>query len=186
MQRQFFKCERATEAGWYGERSSRTIDMEWFTTNQKFQVFHFLLLLSSRSVMSSSLRPQELQHTRLLCSSLSSGVCPNSCPLNQSYRLILCCPLLLLSSIFTSIRSFPMSQFFESGGQSTGASASASVRPMNIQCWSLLGLTGLISLQSKGLSRVFSNTTVHKHQFFSTQLSLWSNSHIHTWLLGKP
>ena len=105
MQRQFFKCERATEAGWYGERSSRTIDMEWFTTNQKFQVFHFLLLLSSRSVMSSSLRPQELQHTRLLCSSLSSGVCPNSCPLNQSYRLILCCPL-LLPLVFPSIRVF--------------------------------------------------------------------------------
>ena len=78
-----------------------------------------------------------------------------------------------------------MSQFFPSGGQSIGASASASVLPVNIQDWFPLGLTGLISLQSKGLSRVFSNTTVWKHRFFGTQLSLWSNSHIHTWLLEK-
>ena len=76
-----------------------------------------------------------------------------------------------------------MSQFFASGGQSTGASASISVLPMNIQDWFILGLTGLISLLSKGLSRVFSNTTVQKHQFFSPQLSLWFNSHIHKWLL---
>ena len=79
--------------------------------------------------------------------------------------------------------SFLMSQFFATGGQSIGVSASASVLPMNIQAWFPSGLTGLISLQSKGLSRVFSNTTVQKHQFFGTQLSLWSNSHIHTWLL---
>ena len=84
--------------------------------------------------------------------------------------------------------TFAVSQFFASGGQSIGASASASasVFPMNIQDWSPLGLTGLISLQSKGLSRVFSSTTVQKHQFFGNQLSLWSNSHIHTWLLEKP
>ena len=82
--------------------------------------------------------------------------------------------------------TFEMSQFFASGGQSIGASASASVLPMNIQDWSPLGWTTLTSLQSKGLSRVFSNTTVQKHQSFSTQLSLWSNSHIHTWLLEKP
>ena len=81
--------------------------------------------------------------------------------------------------------SFPMSQFFASGGQSIRVSASASVLPMNIQGWFLLGLTGWISLLSKGLSRVFSNTTVEKHQFFSAQLSLQSNSHIHTWLLEK-
>ena len=87
-------------------------------------------------------------------------------------HLILCCPLLLLPSIFPSIRVFPMSQFFVSGGQSFEASASASVLPMNIQNSFLLGLTGLISLQSKGLSRVFSNTTVQKHQFFGAQLSL--------------
>ena len=84
---------------------------------------------------------------------------------------------------FPESQSFPMSQFFTSGGQSIRVSASASVLPMNIQDWFPLGLTGLISLQSKGLSRVFSSTTVQKHQFFGVQLSLWSNSHIHTWLL---
>ena len=99
---------------------------------------------------------------------------------------ILYCPHLLLSSVFPSIRSFPVSQLFMSGGQSIGASTSASVLPMNIQDWFPLGLTGWISLQSQGLSRVFSNTTVQKHQFFSTQLSSQSNSHIHTWLLEKP
>ena len=81
--------------------------------------------------------------------------------------------------------SFKMSQFFASGGQSIGVSASASILPMNIQDWFHLGWTGWISLQSKGLSRVFSNTTVWKHKFSSTQPSLWSNSHIHTWLLEK-
>ena len=85
---------------------------------------------------------------------------------------------------FPASGSFPMSQLFTSGGQSIGASAS--VLPMSIQGWFPLGLTGLISLQSKGLSRVFSNTTVWKHQFFSLQPSLWSKSHIHTWLLEKP
>ena len=102
-----------------------------------------------------------------------------------SNYLILCCPILLLSSIFSSIRVFQMNQFFTSGGQSIGASASASVLPMNIQDWFPLGWIGWLSLQFKGLSRVF-NTTVQKHQFFSTQLSLQSNSHIHTWLLEKP
>ena len=89
-----------------------------------------------------------------------------------SNHLILCHPLLLLPSIFSSIRVFPISQFFTSGGQSIGVSASASVLPMNNQDWSPLGWTGWISLQSKGLSRVFSNTTVQKHQFFGAQLSL--------------
>ena len=103
-----------------------------------------------------------------------------------SNHLILCRPLLLLPSIFPSIRSFQMSRLFASGGHSTGPSASASVLPLNIQDWSPSGWTGLLSLQSKGLSRVFSNTTVQKHQFFSTQLSVQSNSHIHTWLLEKP
>ena len=86
---------------------------------------------------------------------------------------------------FPASESFPMSWLFPSGGQSIGASASALVLPMNIQGWFPLGLTGLISLQSKGLSRVLSNTTVQKHQFFSTELSLWSNFHIHAWLLDK-
>ena len=97
-----------------------------------------------------------------------------------SNHLILCCPLLLLPSIFPSIWSLPTSQLFVSGGQSIGASASASVLPMNIQDLFHLGLTGWISLQSKGLSRVFSKTRVQKHQFFSAQLSLWSNFYIHT------
>ena len=87
---------------------------------------------------------------------------------------------------FPALGSFPMSWLFTSGGQSIGASASASVLPMNIQDWFPLGRTGWISLQSKGLSRVFSNTTIQKHQFFSAQLSSQSNSHIHTWLLEKP
>ena len=98
-----------------------------------------------------------------------------------------------LSSTFSSCpQSFPASgsflvcHLFASGGQSTGASASASVLPMDIQDWFPLGWTGWISLKSKGLSRVFSNITVQKHQFFRAQLSLWSNSHIHTWLLEKP
>ena len=103
-----------------------------------------------------------------------------------SNHLILCQPLLLLPSIFPSIRSFPTSQFFASGGQSIGVSASASVLPMNIQDWFPLGWTDWIFLQSKGLSRVFSNTTVQKHQFFGLQLSSQSNSHIHAWPLEKP
>ena len=103
-----------------------------------------------------------------------------------SNHLILCHPRLLLLSIFPESGSFQKSQFFTSGGQSIGASASASVLPMTIQDWFPLGLAGLISLQSKELSRVFSNTTVQKHKFFGTQLSFWSNSHIHIWLLEKP
>ena len=102
-----------------------------------------------------------------------------------SNHLILCRLLLLLPSIFPNI-IFQMSQFFPAGGQSIGVSASALVLPMHTQDWSPLGWTDWISLQSKGLSRVFSNTTVQKHQFFSAHLSLYSNSHIHTWLLGKP
>ena len=102
-----------------------------------------------------------------------------------SSHLILCHPLLLLPSIPPSIRSFPMSQLFAWGGQSIGVSASASVLPMNTQDWSPLGWTGWISLQSKRLSRVFSNITLQKHQFFGAQLSSQSNSHIHTWPLGK-
>ena len=101
-----------------------------------------------------------------------------------SNHLILCHPLLLPPSIFSSIRVFSNDSALTSGGQSIGASAS--VLPMNIQNWLPLKLTSLISLQSKGLSRVFSNITVQKHQFFGTQSSLWSNSHIHTWLLKKP
>ena len=98
-------------------------------------------------------------------------------------HLILCCPLLFLLS---ASGSFSRGQFFLLGGQSIGVSASVSLIPMNIQDWFILGMTGWISLQSKGLSRVFSNTTVQKHQFFGAQLSLHANSHNHTWLLEKP
>ena len=136
----------------------------------------------SCSVVSDSWRPHVLQHARLPCPSLTPGACLNSCPtklVRPSNHLILCHPLLLLPSVFLSIRVFPMGQFLESGGQNTGASASASVLPINVQDWYPLGLTNLISLRSKGFSRVFSNTTVQKHQFFGTQPSLWSNSYIH-------
>ena len=98
-------------------------------------------------------------------------------------HLILCCLLLFLPSTFPALGSFPVSQFFTSGGQSIGALPSSSVLPMNIQNWFALGLTGWISLLSKVLSKVFSITTVWKHQSFGTQPSLWSNSLIHTWLL---
>ena len=98
-------------------------------------------------------------------------------------HLVLCCPLLLPPSIFPNIRVFLMSQLFPSGGQST--EASASVLPINIQDWFSLGWTGLVSLLSKELSRVFSSTAIQKHQFFCTQPSLWSNSHMGTWLLEK-
>ena len=101
-------------------------------------------------------------------------------------HLILCRPFSSCLQSFPAPGSFPMSQFFASGGQSIGVSASASVLPMNIQDWFPLGWTGLFSLQSKGLSRVFSCTTIRKYWFFGAQLSLRSNSHIHTWLLEKP
>ena len=102
----------------------------------------------------------------------------------SSNRLVLCHSL-LLHLIFPSIRVFPVSQFFTLHGQSIGASASAPFFSMNIQVWFPSGWTGWLSLQSKGLSKVF-NTTVQKHHFFGAQLCLWSNSHIYTWLLGKP
>ena len=103
-----------------------------------------------------------------------------------SNDFMLCHPLLLLPSIFHRTRVFPKSWLFVSGGKSIGASASEPVLPMNMQGWSPLGLTGLIFLQSKRLSRVFSSITLQKHQFFSLQSSLWSNSHIYALLLGKP
>ena len=134
--------------------------------------------------MSDCLWPHGLQHTRLPCPSPTPRACSNSCPLSQWCHPIIFHPVVPFSSClqsFPSSGSFPMSWLFPSGGQSIRASAS--VLPMNIQDCFPLGLTGLISLQSKGLSRVFSNTTVQKHQFFGAQFSLQSNSHIHTWLL---
>ena len=143
----------------------------------------------SHSAVSDSLRPCELQHTRPPCPSSTPGAYPNSCPLSQWCHLTISSSVIPFSSCLQSFPAsgfFLMSQFFASGGQSIGISASASVLPMNIQDWFPLGWTGWISLQSKGLSRVFSNTTVQKHQFFGAELSLYCNSQIHTLLLEKP
>ena len=143
----------------------------------------------SRSVVSDSLWLHSLQHARPPCPSPTLRVYSNSCPSSRWCHPNISSPILPFSSCLQSFwasGSFQMTQFFASGGQSIGVSASISVLPMNIQDWSPLGWTGWISLQSKGLSRVFSNTTVQKLQFFCAQLSLWSNSHIHTWPLEKP
>ena len=126
----------------------------------------------SHSVVSNSLRPRGLQHTRLPWQSPTPGACSNSCPLVLPTISSSVIPFSSCPQSFPESGSFPMSQFFASGGQSSGVSASASVLPMNTQDWSPLGWTGWISLQSKGLSRAFSNTTVQKHQLFNTQLSL--------------
>ena len=127
--------------------------------------------------MSDFLWPHGLQHPRLLCPPLSPGVCSNSCPLSRWCHLTISSSVASFSSCpqsFPTSGSFPMSWLFTSGSQSIGVSASASVLPKNIQDWFLLGLTGLISLLFKRLSRVFFSTTVRKHQFFGAQLSLWS------------
>ena len=142
----------------------------------------------SRSVMSDSLRSHEPQHARPPCPSPTCGVYPNPCPLSQWCHPTISSSVVPFSSCPQSVPasgSFQMSHLFASDGQSVGVSASTSVLPVNTQDWSL-GWNVWISLQSKGLSRVFSNTTVQKHQFFSTQLSSQSNSHIHTWPLEKP
>ena len=159
-----------------------------YITLLKLCIFMLFLLLFSCSVMSNSLRPRELQHAWLPCPSLSPGAYSNSCPLSQS-----CHPAILSSVVpfsscllfFPALGCFSISQLFVSCGQSIVASVSASALPMNIQDWVPLGWTGLISIKSKRFPRVFSNTTVWKHQFFNVY-SLWYNSHIHTWLLKKP
>ena len=136
------------------------------------------------SVMSDSLQPCKPQHARPPCPSPTPRVYSNSCPSSQQCHPAISSSVVPFSSCPQSLPasgSFPVSQLFAWGGQSTGVSASASIFPMNTQDWSALGWTGWISLQSKGLSRVFSNTTVQKHQFFGTQLSSQSNPHIHTW-----
>ena len=143
----------------------------------------------SRSVVSDSLWPHELQHTRPPSPSPTPGVYSNSCPLSWWRHPTISFSVVPFSSCpqsFPALGSFPMSQLFSWGGQSIGVSALASGLPMNTQDWFPLGWTGWISLEPKGLSRVFSNTTVQKHQFFSTQLSSQSNSHIHTLPLEKP
>ena len=142
----------------------------------------------SCSVMSDSPRPHELQHTRPPCPSPTPGVYSNLCPSSRWCHPAISSSVVPFSSFpqpLLASESFPMSQLFTWGGQSNGVSALASVLPKNTQGWSPSEWTGWISLQSMGLSRVFSNTTVQKHQFFSTQLSSQSNSHIHTWPLEK-
>ena len=143
----------------------------------------------SHSVMSDSLRPHESQKARPHCPSPTPGVHSNSHPSSRWCHPAISCSVIPFSSCPQSLpasESFPMSQLFASDGQSIGVSALASVLPKNTQDWSPLVWTGWISLQSKGLSRVYSNTTVQKHQFFGAQLSSQSNSHIHTWPLEKP
>jgi len=137
----------------------------------------------SCSAIFNSLRLYGLQHARIPCPSPAPRACSNSCPSSCWCHPTISSSVISFSSClqsFPASGSFQMSQFFASGSQSIGITASVSVLPMNIQDWFPLELTGLISLQSKGLSRVFSNTTLQKHQFFSAQLSLRSNSHIHT------
>ena len=143
----------------------------------------------SRSVLSDSLRSHESQHARPPCPSPTPGVHSDSRPSSQWCHPAVSSSVVPFSSCsqsFQASESFPMSQLFPSGGQSTGVSALASFLPKKSQGWSPSERTGWISLQSKGRSRVFSNTTVQKHQFFGTQLSSQSNSHIPTWLLEKP
>ena len=163
----------------------------WGEMSYRYQLGLTGLSLSvqfSHSVVLDSLHPHGLQHISLSCPSPTPRDCSNSCPsisdANQTSH-----PLLSPSpqtSVFSASGSFPISQFFQSVGQSSTASASASVLPMNIQDWFSLGWTGWVSLLSKGLWRVFLNTTAQNHQFFGAQLSLCCNSCIHTWLLEKP
>ena len=149
----------------------------------------FSLVQFSRSAMSDSLQPHESQHARPPCPSPTPGVHSDSCPSSQWCHPAISSSVIPFSSCSQSLpasESFPMSQLFAWGGQSTGVSASASLPPKNTQGWYPLEWTGWISLQSKGLSKVFSNTKVQKHQFFCAELSSQSNSHIRTWPQEKP
>ena len=167
--------------------------MKYSLSWRYWEMNHSYLTISraqlSRSVMSHSLQPHELQHARPPCPSPTPGVHSNSCPsswwchpaISSSVVPFSSCPQSLPAS-----ESFPMSQLLAWGGQSIGVSALASVLPKKSQGWSPSEWTSWISLQSKGLSRVFSNTTVQKHQYFGAQPSSQSNSHIHTWPLEEP
>ena len=187
----------------YGICFSDLLHFAWWSLDPpvflQMVIFHSFLWLNNiplyysfSSVQSlshaDSLWPHWLRHVRLPCPSPAPTACSNSCPLSQWCHPTISFSFIRFSSClqpFPASGSFPVSQFFASGGQCIGVSASASVLPMNIQDWFPLGCTGLISLQSKGLSGVFSTTTVQKHQFFGAQLSSQSNSHIHTWPLEK-
>ena len=160
--------------------------MQWIIVFEKSQIVIISSVQFSHSVVSDSFRPHELQHARLPCPSPTPGVHPNSCASSRWCHPAISSSVVPFSSCPQSLpasESFPMSQLFAWDGQSIGASALASVLPMNTQDWSPLEWTGWISLQSKGLSGVFSNTTIQKHQFFGAQLFSQSNFHIHTWPL---
>ena len=152
-------------------RSQSELSGRW----QRFSEIAFSSVLFSHSVVSNSLQPHGLQHARPPCPSPTPRVHPNSCPLSRWCHPTISSSVIPFSSCpqsFPASGSFQMSQLFASGGQSIGVSVSISVLPVNSQDWSPLGWTGWVSLQSKGLPRVFSNTTVQKHQFFGTQLPL--------------
>ena len=187
MNRHFSK-ENTQRANRYIKRCSKLLIIRKCKLKPECDITSHLLwsVQISCSVMSDSFWPHELQHARPPCPSPTPRVYSNSCSscrwchpaISSSVIPFSSCPQSLQAS-----RSFPMSQLFTWGGQSIGVSASRSLLPKNTQDWSPLGWTGWISLQSKGLSRGFSNTTVQKHQFFGDQLSSQSNSHIHTWPL---
>ena len=167
--------------------------MSWVAIKSWLICFHILQFRSVSSVTQSCptdfLRPHESQHASPPCPSPTPGVYPNSRPSSRWCHPTISSSVVPFSSCSQSLPasgSFPVSQLFSWSGQSIGVSALASVLPMNTEDWSPLEWSGWISLQSKGLSRVFSNTTVQKHQFFGAQLSSQSNSHIHTWPLEKP
>ena len=159
----------------FSDQSYPTLCEPMDCSTPSFPVLHYLMEFAQTHVywVNAAIQP-------------SHPLSPTYLALSLSQNLILCHPL-ILPSVFPRIRVFSNEEkLFPSSGQSTGASAAGSVLPIYIQDWFPLGLAGLISLQSKGLSRVFSSITVQKHWFFGTQPSLWSNSHIHMWLLEKP
>ena len=173
------------------DKKDEDVPQEMMSALPAFCLFYSQLCCCFCSLTKSCLilcDPRDCSMARLPCPSPSPGVCSNSCPsswwchptISSSAVPFSSCPQSFPASV-----PFPISQFFTSGGQSIGVSASTSVLPMNTKDWSPLGWTGWLSLQSKGLSRVFDNTTVQKHQFFGVQPSLWSKSRIHTWLLEK-
>ena len=163
--------------------------MSFFCISWRVGSWYGFSVQFSCSLVSDSLRPHESQHATPPCPLPTPRVYPNPCPLRQWCHPTISSSVVPFSSCpqsLPALESFPMSQLFTWGGQSIGVSASTSVLPMNTQDWSPLGWTGWISLRSKGLSRVFSNTTVQKHQLFSAQPSSQSTSHIHTWPQEKP
>ena len=163
----------------------------YLTISSSVALCFFCSFSSVAQLCLKTLWPHGLQHARLPCSSPTPGACSHSCPWSWWCHPTISSSVIPFSSCLQSFPAwgcFPMTQLFASDGQNTGALASASVLPKNIQDWFPLGWTGWMSFQSKGLSKVFSDTTVQKHQFFCAQLSLQSNIHIHIhiWLLEKP